>query len=210
MVRTLRETGLTLSQIATVIDVAPAAARSLINELAMEQEYRHAREKRAFQAALVMLHRTAKDEAPEVIERMQPATTVAVTQFIADRATLIERFQVERAALLARLKLPALSPAHCALIDPLSDDPGRLEVVVPLATASWPDGVNIRKVPAGACATIAMPGALHASELTAAVDTLFDWFDRRGFRAIDAPWVELTSSAGLQVQVAWMFAREEI
>src|SRR5687768_1313301 len=75
LVRTLRETGLTLAQISSIVDAHGAAARSLLSELAMEQEYRHAREKRAFQSALVMLHRVAQSEAPEVTERTQPAET---------------------------------------------------------------------------------------------------------------------------------------
>ena len=211
LVRTLRETGLTLAQIASVVDAPPAVARTLLNDLAMEQDYRHAREKRAFQSAAVMLHRTATAEPPEVVERTLSARTVAVAQFIAERATLIDRFQAERIELLARLALPPHSVAHCALIDPLSDDAGRMEVVVPLAAAAaWPEGVTVRKMPPGTCAVIAVSGALHASELTAAVDTLFDWFDRRGCRAQGAPWVEFAGASDApKTQVAWMFARDE-
>jgi DNA-binding transcriptional MerR regulator len=211
LVRTLRETGLTLAQVASVVDAEPAAARALLGELSMEQDYRHAREKRAFQSAQVMLHRAAQTEGPEISERAERTATVAVAQFIAERATLIERFQAERSALLARLGLPPHSPARCALIDPLSDDSGRMEVVVLLAGAApAPEGVTVRRMPAGTCAVIAMSGALHASELTAAVDTLFDWFDRHGHRAVDAPWVETHSAGrGLDTQVAWMFARDE-
>jgi hypothetical protein len=109
--------------------------------------------------------------------------------------------------LLAQAGLIA-GEASCALIDPLSDDEGRLEVVIPVQTpARIPQGITLRQLPAAACAAIATSARhAHASELAGALDALFDWFDRRGCRALDAPLVSIgTNAAGLRTEVIWAF-----
>ena len=98
--------------------------------------------------------------------------------------------------------------AACALIDPLSDDEGRLEVVIPVQTpARIPQGITLRQLPAASCAVVAANVRhAHASELTGALDALFDWFDRRGCRAIDAPLVSIgIDAAGLRTEITWAF-----
>jgi hypothetical protein len=109
--------------------------------------------------------------------------------------------------LLAHAGLVA-GEATCALIDPLSDDEGRLEVVIPVSTPDRiPQGITLRQLPAAACAVIATSVRhAHASELAGALDALFDWFDRRGYRAIESPLVSIaTDAAGLHTEIVWAF-----
>ena len=210
LVRTLREMNLSLTDIANVVASKDRGAETLLAQLAQDIDARYAREKRAYHGALVQLSKPARAETPEIIERSRPDATVAVRPFMANRYDFVEKFRAEaRAAndLLAQAGLVA-SDAACALIDPLSDDEGRLEVVIPVQTPSRiPQGITLRQVPAAACATLATSVRhAHASELAGALDALFDWFDRRGHRAIESPLVSIrTDTAGLHTHIVWAF-----
>ena len=211
LVRTLREMNLALTDIARVVATKDGGgAATLLAQLAQEIEDRYAREKRAYHAALVQLGNPTRAEVPEIIECSRPDTTIAVRPFTANRYDFVEKFRAEtRAAndLLARAGLVA-SEAACALIDPLSDDEGRLEVVIPVQTPSRiPQGITLRQLPAATCAMIAADVRhAHASELAGALDALFDWFDRRGHRALESPLVSIrTDTAGLHTQIVWAF-----
>jgi hypothetical protein len=70
-----------------------------------------------------------------------------------------------------------------------------------------PGGITLRQLPAATCAVIATSVRhAHASELAGALDALFDWFDRRGCRAIDSPLVSIgTDAAGLRTEIIWAF-----
>ena len=90
----------------------------------------------------------------------------------------------------------------------LSDEEGRLEIVIPVETpARIPQGITLRQLPAASCAAITTSVRhAHASELAGALDALFDWFDRRGCRAIDSPLVSIgTDAAGLHTEITWAF-----
>ncbi len=210
LVRTLREMNLSLTDIASVVSAKDIGAQTLLARLAQEIDDRYAREKRAYHAALVQLGKRARIDAPEIVERARPDTTAAIRPFIANRYDFIEKFRMESRAMSDLLKdadLIAGEPS-CALIDPLSDDEGRLEVVIPLNPPTRiPQGVTLRQLPAASCAAIAISVRhAHASELTGALDALFDWFDRRGCRALDAPLVSIDADvAGLHTQIVWAF-----
>ena len=211
LVRTLREMNLALTDIARVVATKDGGgAATLLAQLAQEIEDRYAREKRAYHAALVQSGNPTRAEVPEIIERSRPDTTIAVRPFMANRYDFVEKFRAESRALsdmLSRAGLVA-SDAACALIDPLSDDEGRLEVVIPVQTPSRiPQGITLRQLPAATCATIAADVRhAHASELAGALDALFDWFDRRGHRALESPLVSIrTDTAGLHTQIVWAF-----
>jgi DNA-binding transcriptional MerR regulator len=211
LVRTLREMNLSLSDIANVVSAKDGGgAEPVLAQLAQEIDERYAREKRAYHAALVQLHRPLRAEVPEIIERPRPDTTVAVRPFVANRYDFVEKFRAEARGtgeLLTRAGL-AGGEAACALMDPLSDDEGRLEVVIPIpAPARIPQGITLRTLPAASCAVIAANVRhAHASELAGALDALFDWFDRRGYRALDAPLVAIgTDAAGLRTEITWAF-----
>jgi DNA-binding transcriptional MerR regulator len=212
LVRTLREMNLSLTDIAGVVAAKDGSgAETVLTELAQEIEHRYAREKRAFHAALVLLHKPSRADAPEIIERSRPDTTVAVRPFVASRYDFVEKFRTEARAmseLLAQAGLAVAGEASCALLDPLSDDEGRLEVVIPVKTpARIPQGITLRQLPAASCAAIGTSARhAHASELAGALDALFDWFDRRGHHAIEAPLVSIgADAAGLHTEIVWAF-----
>ena len=211
LVRTLREMNLSLTDIARVIAAQGAEGGTLLAELAQEIEQRYAREKRAFHAALVLLRKPSRAEVPEIAERTRPATTVAVRPFVANRYDFVEKFRVEVRALselLTQAGLAASGDASCALIDPLSEDEGRLEAIAPVQTpARIPQGITLRQLPAASCAAIgANVRYAHASELTGALDALFDWFDRRGYHALETPLVSIDTDAnGLHTEIVWAF-----
>jgi DNA-binding transcriptional MerR regulator len=211
LVRTLREMNLSLTDVADVISTRDGGgAETVLAHLAQEIDERYAREKRAYHAALVQLRRPSRAEAPEIIERSRPDTTVAIRPFMANRYDFVAKFRVEARAASELLRGAKLSPreAACALLDPLSDDEGRLEVVIPVQTpVRIPQGITLRQLPAASCAVIATSARqAHASELAGALDALFDWFDRRGCRAIDSPLVSIgTDVAGLRTEITWAF-----
>lgn len=210
LVRTLREMNLSLTDIAGVVVSKTGSAETLLAQLAQEIDERYAREKRAYHAALVQLRKPSLTELPEIIERTRAETTVAVRPFTASRYDFVEKFRAEAriaGELLTRAGLVA-GDASCALIDPLSDDDSRLEVVISVETPTRiPQGITLRQLPATMCAAIATNVRhAHASELAGALDALFDWFDRRGCRALDAPLVSVgTDATGLRTEITWAF-----
>jgi DNA-binding transcriptional MerR regulator len=205
LVRTLREMNVSLTDIASVVSAKEAgAAEMVLAQLAQEIEHRYAREKRAYHAALVLLRQPSPPTSPEIIQRSRPDTIVAVRPFMANRYDFVEKFHAEARALGALLVQAGLSSAGepcCALIDPLSDDDARLEIVAAIKTPSGiPQGITLRQLPAASCAVIATNARrTHAAELAGALDALFDWFDRHGHHAIDAPLVSIGT------EIAWAF-----
>jgi DNA-binding transcriptional MerR regulator len=210
LVRTLREMNLSLSDIASVVSSKDHGAEILLARLAQEIDDRYAREKRAYHTALVQLRQASRADMPEIAERSRPDMTVAVRPFMANRYDFVDKFRGEARAmgeLLTHAGLSASEPS-CALIDPLSDDEGRLEVIIPVDPPTRiPHGITLRQLPAASCAAIATSVRhAHASELAGALDALFDWFDRRACRAIEAPLVSIaTSVAGLHTEIVWAF-----
>ena len=211
LVRTLREMNLSLTDIASVVASKDDGADAALSRLAQEIDSRYAREKRAYHAALVLLRKPSRADSPEITERSRPDTTVAVRPFMASRYDFVRSFACEaraRTTCWSTQRSSALGEASCALIDPLSDDDGRLEVVISVKTPDRiPQGITLRHLPAASCATIATSvRQAHASELAGALDALFDWFDRCGHRAIEAPLVSIgTDGAGLHTEIAWAF-----
>ncbi|HET9475738.1 MAG TPA: MerR family transcriptional regulator [Steroidobacteraceae bacterium] len=211
LIRTLREMGLGLMDVAGIVAAEGARAEMLLSQLAKELDRRYAHEKRAFHEALLLLRGPARADAPIVEERMRAATGVAVRAFVSDRCHFVERFRMESREteeLLTRVGMTSTGEPCCGFIDPLSDEEGRLEVLIPIETpVQLPAGVCIRQLPAATCAALVLePRHTHASDLTAALDALFDWFDRRGHRAIDAPLVSIDAhQTGLRTEVLWAY-----
>lgn len=199
LVRTLREMNLPLADVARVMASSADQAEILLSQFAKDVDLRYAREKRSFQAALLLLREAVRADSPPIEARARPASTVAVRAFMSDRRHFFERSRIEIDAAtthLARAGLEILGAPYCRLIDPLSDEDAQIEILVPVATpAPIPGEVTLRQLPAAAYAAIALDalGARRA-DFTAAVDALFDWFDRGGHRAIDAPWVSMASA----------------
>jgi DNA-binding transcriptional MerR regulator len=213
LIRTLRDMGLSLTAIATVVSSRGKGAELLLNELAYELEQRYARERHAYHSALLLLQDVPRATGPEVIEQIRPETAAVIQPFLASRYDFVEKFRAQAHSTQeasAQAGLTSMGNSSCSLIDPLSDDDGRLEVVIPIQMPSRvPNGLTLRVLPAAPCAVITTKARhTHASDLAAALDVLFDWFDRRACRAIETPLVSIEADGnGLRTQIAWAFER---
>jgi DNA-binding transcriptional MerR regulator len=213
LVRTLREMNLSLSDIARLVAAKDGGAGTILEDLAREIDERYAREKRAHHAALLLLHRPSDAQMPAISERARPETTVAVRPFTANRYYIVEKFRAECRVLAAQLAQAGLAPvaaAACALTDPLSDEEGRVEAIIPVnAPHPIPQGITLRRLPAASCARIRTDVRhAHTSAFAGALDALFDWFDRGGYHALDAPLVSIeTDAAGLHTEILWAFEK---
>jgi DNA-binding transcriptional MerR regulator len=213
LIRTLREMGLSLAAISSVISSRSAGAELVLAELARELENRYAGERRAYHAALLLLHDARPARGPEIIERMRDQATMVVQSFVASRIEFIEKFRTEAQALQQAVVAAGMTLAggsSCALVDPLSDEEGRLEVFLPVRPApDIPNGLTLRQLPAAPCAVITNVRH-HAADLAGALDAMFDWFDRRAYRAIEKPLVRIDAGdTGLETEIEWAFERTD-
>jgi DNA-binding transcriptional MerR regulator len=212
LIRTLRDMGLPLAEVARIVAADRTRAEMFLNECARSLDYRYAREKRAFQTALLLLRDTARTEAILVEERLRPAMTVVVRPFSADRALFYERLRKQSDdahSALARAGLQRTEGLYCRLIDPLSDEEAQMELLLPIETpALFPSGITLRQLPEAACAVIAAGPALsvQGTDFSGPLDAIFDWFDRRGYRAVEPPWLSRTSRDGAPVtELLWAY-----
>lgn len=207
LIRALRDMNLSLAQVAQVLEADELQSELLLREYLQELDQRYARERRAYQAALGLLRQTRPGTVVAIQERTIDEQFVMVHTFSADRATLIERYLQEREEarrLLAQFKQPAAAFSACLLIDPLSDEESRLELIIPLMDRDRQIPLTTRIVPSRRYAVATLQSADPPS-LTAAVDALFDWFDRQGLFALDTPWVSVGDSDDARYQVLWAF-----
>lgn len=192
LIRNLRDMDLPLSAIAGVVGAERVRAESLLVQFAQEVDQRYAHQKSAFQRALAQLNRVPTANTAVIESRDRPLTTVVVRPFIANRWTLLSVLRTEAFAARSEMKQPALDAlkdVHCVLVDPLSDEDARLELLVPLVgDAAIQAGLTVRQLPATEVATLSIsPVSPQLSELTSALDALFDWFDRRGCHVTEPP-----------------------
>jgi DNA-binding transcriptional MerR regulator len=211
LIRTLKDTGLSLAQIAEVVTANGPRAEAVLRQLARETDRRHAREKRGLQLALVSLRAPAVVSVPAVTVTNLPDMTVSVWPFVSDRQGFAERYRIALARAhdgLVAARVVATGPEWCSLLEPLSDDEGQLEIVIPVATAgAVPAGITLRAWPACTCAaTMRDSRDRHAADLTEMLDALFDWLDRSGYRAARAPLIGIrTTDNGLRTEALWAF-----
>jgi DNA-binding transcriptional MerR regulator len=210
LIRALRDMGLSLSQIARLLNVEPSQRAWVLREFSHEAEQRFVREKAAYQAALAMLHGPRVGESLLIEAVTQNARGVSVWGFDADRRTFIQRYFDQEARALERLEeanLAAAGPVSCALADPLADDEGHLELLLPIASTGGAHGITTREIAAGNYARVAQ-SETHVDGFAPAIDALFDWFDRRGLSAVDAPEVTLTrGDRGVAATVQWAYVQ---
>lgn len=211
LIRTLRDMDLSLAQIARLVSAGTPTAQQQLIEYAREADRRYAAQRRAFQAALASLSSPAPSHAPSIAQRHRPAMTVCVWPFVADRHHFAEAFHAAAVAASERMRdlgLATTDEPRCSLVDPLSEDEGRLEVLVPTITpAGLPQGATLRQWPSAECAAlVSQTRSSHASDLTAALDAMFDWFDRHGYRASEPPSVAIGSDpTGLRTDILWAY-----
>lgn len=211
LIRTLRDMGLSLAQIAQVLAARGVPAEQLLLQFAREGDRRYATEKRAFQTALTSMRHPAQSDAPRIVELRRPAMTVCVRQFLADQQRFVESYNAELGAALVAIRTARLTIAgdsRCVLVDPLSEDEARLEVVTPVVPPSEiAHGITLRHWSPAVCAAVSSESRTsHASDLTATLDAMFDWFDQQGHRAIEPPSVAIANSnVGLRTEIQWAY-----
>jgi len=214
LVRTLRDMDVALHDIGEFISVDPARGEALLRHFARASEQRYARQRRAFQSALSLLRQTLPSPAAPIFRRQRHATTVAVHAYSAQRATFIERFHAESNMLkqaVARAGLAALDEPACSLVDALSDEDSRVDLLLPIDPVT--DGTMVtRLLPEANCAVLNMPLRNgYLTDLSAALDALFDWLEKQSRVAIEAPTAMLhVGNEGWQAEVSWAFAPESL
>ena len=211
LVRTLRDMDLPLSGIAEIVSADRERAESLIVQFAQLVDQRYAHRKRAFQRALAQLHGGAVADTSVIEQDERPATTVIVHPCVASRWTLLNVLGTEELATRSQLRKKELHAAGepcCVLVDPLSDEDGRLELLLPIATpAAVPDGVTVRQLPAAVRATLSIDSVgQQLPDLTSALDALFDWFDRRGCHVAEPPSISFDRGAtATRIRICWAY-----
>lgn len=211
LIRTLREMDLSLAEVTRIVGAKGRQAEALLREQAGVVDQRYAREKRAFQAALLLLRGAAPGEAAAIEQGARSSMTVVVRPFLAERRNFYDRVRSELGAAqrdLKRLQLSAADEHYCRLLEPLSDEAAAAELLVPIgAPAQLPAEVTLRRIPAATCAAVAAnPAAGQVADFSGPADAIFDWFDRHGHRAVDVPWLHrVRRGADLHTRIIWAF-----
>jgi DNA-binding transcriptional MerR regulator len=205
LIRTLREMSASLSEISRIVGSPEGQAEMLLVQLAREMEQRRAAERRAFEAALRLMRRAPRGDALGVEARTLPVMTATVHLFSANALSFGEMCRRELQRAQSRTERTRVGPVFCALLDPLSADDGRIELLLPLDPAA--DASNeaaVRTLRAARCAVLPIRSL---TDLTAALDAAFDWLDRHGERAAAPPLLRLADGdAAAPVEVLWPYA----
>jgi DNA-binding transcriptional MerR regulator len=211
LIRALRGMGVALSQIATVVTLDRKQGEMLLRELSKEIDQRYADEKRSYYSALSMMRKATSIVSPEILELAGVNHTVSVWSFSCDRTAFVEGYFAHRDSALQHLRQHGVEFGEhvaCSLLDPLTNEVGRLELLIPVVVPKGVlvPGVTLKEIPAQRYAAIKPQRCGHAMEFTSAVDALFDWFDRGGYHAIDCPLVSFSSGDdAVDALVKWAF-----
>jgi len=210
LIRTLRDMNLPLADVTRVVLADRRGGELVLSQFAGELDRRYARDKRALQAALLLLRESEPSDSLAIEERSRPAMTVVVYPFMADRLHFYERLRSERETADAALTRARLCPepvSYCRLIDPLSDDEAQVELLIPVdPAASPPSDIALRQLIQVSCAVMDITLSAYGGDFRAPVDALFDWFDRRGYRAVDVPWLaRMKQGEELRAEVLWAY-----
>jgi DNA-binding transcriptional MerR regulator len=214
LIRALREMSLSLAQVAQVLEAPSGERPVLLRRFLQDAEQRLARERSAYQSALMMLRPHTIAAISEIEEQTIPAQRLAIFDFITTRRSFLHQALDCRAESLQQLHSVGIrvqSHSFAALIDPLTDDEGRVELFVPIDVSNDANlqGITTRHVPLRRYAAVtSTPAEMHAG-FSACVDTLFDWFDRKSTPAIGYPEVVLTiEPETTKAAVRWAFYEE--
>jgi DNA-binding transcriptional MerR regulator len=213
LIRALREMNLSLAQIAQVLDAPLGARPVLLRSFLQEAEQRLARERSAYQSALMILRPHVITDAAQIEEQSAPAQVIAIFDFITTRRAFLQQALHHRTTSLQQLGLLGLrTRAHdsFALVEPLTDDEGQVELMIPIDVASDSNlqGLTTRHIPQRRYAVVAATPADLLGGFSACVDILFDWFDRRAVLATGYPEVVLAAQEEISASVKWAFHEE--
>ncbi len=209
LIRTLREMNLSLAQIGQVLATSGGLQPALLRDFLQEAEHRLARERSAYQSALLMLRPKVAGTVEPVEEHEASQKLVALFSLMTNRTSF-----VEHALQALTIHESALRPyrvdrqADCAfaLLEPLTDDDARIELAIPIDADANLSDLTTRRVSARRYASVVASPSTPADGFTSCIDALFDWFDRKGIEAVGYPEVVFrTDSDDLGATVRWAF-----
>jgi DNA-binding transcriptional MerR regulator len=210
LIRSLRDMNCSLAQIAQMLEAPSGLRPTILRAFLQEAEQRLARERTAYQSALLMMMRPGRASDAQQIEVVTaPARIVTVTDFSTNRYDFIKhalRHHEETIQQLSSLGLQVHPEFALSLVEPLSDEEGRVELLsaIDVRDRAILQGVTTRHLADQRFASIDAGPADLTDGFTACVDGLFDWFDRRGARALGFPEVVLTAARSeWHAQVRW-------
>jgi DNA-binding transcriptional MerR regulator len=210
LIRALRDMDMPLAKVARIVQADRRDAEHGLNQFAGELDRRYASDKRSLQMALLLLRGSGRSESLAIEAGMRPGMMVAVWPFMTDRLQFYERLRSQREvadAALTRAQLHVSRDLYCRLIDPLSEDEAQVELLIPVEIPpSLPGEITLRQLTRVPCALIDVASTARGSDFSACVDALFDWFDRHGYRAVDAPWLARTfRDEHVRTEVLWAY-----
>jgi len=209
LVRTLRDMNLSLAQVAQVLAISRGSQPALLRDFLRDAEQRLARERTAYQAALLMLRSKAPSQELEVHEFSTEQQRVALFNFSANRRQFVEQAVLQISTHIATLQ-PHRSGGQgdCAisLIEPLTDDDAQVELAIPIDINAVSTNLTTRLLSPRRYASVPAPPGSFLDGFTSSIDALFDWFDRKGVHAVGHPEVVLhTHRRDLEGSVRWAF-----
>lgn len=209
LVRTLREMNLSLAQIGQVLSTSRGLQPALLRDFLQEAEQRLARERAAYQSALLMLRSKVAGTPEPVTEQETSPVLVALFTFITNRASFVEhalQMLSTHTSELRRYRARTQSDCAFVLLEPLTDEDARVELSIPIEAGADLSNLTTRFVSARRYASVAASPAALADGFTSCIDALFDWFDRKGIEAVGHPEVVLrTDNDDLEATVRWSF-----
>jgi DNA-binding transcriptional MerR regulator len=211
LIRSLRDMNCSLSQIAQIMDAPSGLRPALLRNFLHEAEQRLARERAAYQSALMMMRPRSASDAQPIAAATAPSHIVTVTDFTTNRRDFINhaltRYETDTQQLRSLgFNVP---PAFAvSLAEPLADEEGRVEllIAIDISEVASLQGVTTRHIAERQYACIDARPCDLADGFTACVDGLFDWLDKRGATAFGFPEILLTTTSDeLRTQVRWAF-----
>jgi DNA-binding transcriptional MerR regulator len=213
LVRALREMNLSLAQIGQVLGASHGLQPALLRDFLRDAEQRLARERAAYQSALLMLRSKVAGTSAPVEEYEALQERVALFTLVTKRTSFIEhasQMLSTQVSVLRSHRTRTQSDCAFSLLEPLSDDEARIELAVPIDSDSNLSNVTTRLVSARRYASVAASPSALVDGFTSCIDALFDWFDRKGVEAVGFPEVVLrTGTDDLGVAVRWAFKADE-
>jgi DNA-binding transcriptional MerR regulator len=210
LVRALRDMDLSLAQIGHVLDAPMGSRPALLRNFLFESEQRLARERHAYQLAILMLRSQTSSHVTPIDELAAPEERVALFGFLTNRRSFVEHALQHRSLHLASLQSARTrTQADCAfaLLEPLTDEDTRVELAIPIDAQTSLSNLTTRLLPSRRYASVLAQRGSFLDGFTSSTDALFDWFDKKGVHAVGHPEIVLrTDSDELHACVRWEFS----
>ena len=210
----LKEMKLSLAEIRDLLQLEKGQAIAVLAQHSRKQDINYAAEKRAYQNALTLLRPSEEVELPAVKDILKPPQIVAVFEFKASTCNFIQRYFEQLSAAnkqLAQSKILPTGDCQCSLVDPLSDDEGKLEILIPICEKLTTGNFTMKEIPAARYASInSRESGSDRFDLESLLDGLFDWFERHHCYAMDLPLITINNvNDSLSIEIAWAYQSHE-